>query len=302
MQSKFNDKIGTGWCERPIFIMTVDVDSWFSLIKFYSVNYDPQKADAQDGIVEGLNNLLQIFDKYEIKATFFTPAEVAIKHTMLIRKIHKLGHEVACHGLFHEKNEYLGTSLEQEQNIKRATDIIRAIINWHPVGFRAPCLRINKATLDILEKSGYLYDSSIVPTFVPGYYGFLFASKKPYRPSTRFITKKGLRKIVEIPVSVNPLVPLPLSAAWMRNLGLSWVKLGVKMNFIMGNPVVFYIHPRDVVQLPKVKGVPWHVYVNVGETAVKWLDQIIVYAKKMNAKFMRASDFVQYWSVYEADE
>lgn len=283
--------------------MTVDVDSWFSLIRFYLVDYSLQKADAQDRIEEGTSKLLQIFDENEIKATFFTPAEVAVNRKELIRKIHRAGHEIACHGLSHEKNEYLGTRLDQEQNIKRATRILREIINSRPLGFRAPCLRINKITFEILEKHGYLYDSSIVPTLVPGYYGFLFAPKRPYHPSIRSLTKRGSRKILEIPVSVNPVLPLPLSAAWMRNIGLSWVKIGVKMNFILGNPVVFYIHPRDVTQLPKVEGLPRHVYLNIGETAAKWLDQIIKYAKKrFNARFMRAIDFVQYWSCCEKNE
>ena len=200
---------------------------------------------------------------------------------------------MACHGLTHEKDEFLKTRQEQEQNIKKATQIIQNTMGHRPVGFRAPCLRANETTLKVLEEFGYVYDSSVVPTFVPSYYGYLFAPKKPYYPSASFMSKEGSHKLLEIPVSVNPLLPLPLSAAWMRNLGLSWVKFGIKMNFILGYPAMFYVHPRDVLSLHRVKGVPWHLYRNVGLSSARMLDKVIGYAKKLEAKFMRAVDFAQ---------
>jgi hypothetical protein len=104
---------------------------------------------------------------------------------------------------------------------------------------------------------------------------------------------KGSYKILEIPVSVNPIFHIPLSAAWMRNLGSSWVNFGVKINSVFGNPVIFYVHPRDVVFLPKVEGVPWHLYRNVGDSSVRMLDEVIRYAKMSGAKFVRAADFAQ---------
>jgi len=62
------------------------------------------------------------------------------------------------------------------------------------------------------------------------------------------------------------------------------------MNFFFNNPLVFYIHPRDVLSLPRVKGVPWHLYRNVGFSTIKILDEILRYAKTHNAIFLRAAD------------
>lgn len=288
-------KIKRGRFEEPVFIMTVDVDSWSSLLNFYSLNYDPLIADAQVNVEEGLNKILQLFDKHGVKATFFVPGEVARQHARAIKEIYESGHEIACHGLMHKKNEFLGTIQEQERVLREATWIIQKIIGCRPIGFRAPCLQFNSITLHVLEKLGYFYDSSVVPTFVPGYYGFLFAPKRAYHPSHSFISKEGSYRLLELPISVNPLIPLPLSAAWMRNFGLSWVKFGIKINFILGYPVVFYVHPRDIVFLPKLKGVPWHLYRNVGFSGFKMLSKIIDYAKQSNARFMRAVDFANYW-------
>jgi hypothetical protein len=281
--------------------MTVDVDSWSSLLNFYSVDYDSMTADTEVNIEEGLNKLLRLFKKHGVNATFFVPGTVAKRHPQAIRGVHKNGHEVACHGLSHWKDEFLGDFSEQERNLKEATQIIEQTIGHRPIGFRAPCLRINRVTFQVLEKLGYIYDSSVVPTFVPGYYGFLSAPKRPYYPYPNLISSEGSYWLLEIPVSVNPLLPLPLSAAWMRNLGSLWVKFGVKANFIFKNPVMFYIHPRDVVSLPRLNGVPWHLYKNIGFKCFRMLDDIIGYARKLNARFMRAADFARYIgdSLYE---
>lgn len=273
--------------------MTVDVDGWSSLLSFYSVDHDPLRANRQVSVEEGIQRLLHLFEKHTIKATFFVTGEMAQEHVQAIRKIRWNGHEIACHGLTHEKNECLLGRARQKQKIEKATKIIEEKSGKRPKGFRAPCLRMNETTLKILDECGYVYDSSIIPTFVPGYYGSLTAPSRPYYPSTESLRKNGSYRVLEIPVSVNPFVPLPLSAAWMRNLGFSWVKFGVKANFVLGNPVVFYVHPRDAVSLPKVKGVPWHLYRNVGDSTIKMLDRVISYVRASGAKFLRALDFAK---------
>lgn len=275
--------------------MTVDVDGWSSLLRFYAVDHDPLEADLQVSVEDGILRLLHLFEKHEIKATFFVAGEMARRHGWVIREIWRDVHEVACHGLTHEKNECLQNKTKQKQMIEKATKIIEEKSGSRPKGFRAPCLRANETTLEILDECGYIYDSSVIPTFIPGYYGSLMAPLKPYHPSTVSMEKKGSYKLLEIPVSVNPAIPFPLSAAWMRHFGSSWVKFGVKMNFVLGNPVVFYVHPRDVVSLPKVKNVPWHLYRNVGDSTIRMLDDIISYAKGSGASFVRAIDFAQKW-------
>lgn len=284
------------------FVMTVDVDGWSSLLSFYAVDHDSSQADAQVNVKAGIFRLLDLFEKHNILATFFVTGEMARKHSKVVRAIRQKGHEVACHGLIHGKNECLLSRIDQKRRIEEATSIIKEKIGVRPVGFRAPCLRANTDTMAVLLENDYLYDSSLIPTFIPGYYGHLNSSLRPYRLSLNFSDKGRTDELLEIPVSVNPIIPFPLSAAWMRNLGFSWVKFGVKMNFFFGNPVVFYVHPRDVLSLPKVKGVPWHVYRNVGFSAVKMLDGIIKYVKSLEAVFVRAVDLAVMMHVKVGDD
>ena len=267
------------------FIMSVDVDSWSSLLNFYSIEHDVDVAEQQVSVEKGLDVLLGLFERNHMKATFFVPGEVAERHPLKIREIAEKGHEVACHGLMHERNECLLDGDEQRSRIEKVKRIVEEITHSEPVGFRAPCLRANNVTLAILSEMGFWYDSSFLPMVIPGSYGSFSLQAKPHS----FTFKEG--SIVEIPVSTNPIVPLPLSASWMRNLGPLHVKLGIRMLFARGCPVMFYIHPRDVFNLPRVAGVPWHLYRNVGTKSVEMLDEILAYVKGLGGKVVRAKDF-----------
>jgi len=274
--------------------MTVDADSWSSLLQFYSIRHRTAKVEKEVSFEDGTERLLALFSKHDIHVTFFVPGRVAEDYAKVIRKAGFKGHEIACHGHDHDKNEFLAGREYQKRQIMRAVETISSAAGTEPRGFRAPCLRLNGTTLKILDEIGFKYDSSILPTFVPGYYGSLGAPLAPYHPSGDVVWKEGSLRILEIPVSVNPVFRLPLSAAWMRNFGLSWVKIGVRTSFALGLPVVFYIHPRDVVPLPKIDGVPWHMYRNIGDSAVRMLDEIISYAKRLGARFLTGSELARH--------
>jgi len=282
--------------DRNLFVMSVDVDSWSSLLRFYSVEHDPVEANSQVEIDYGISKLLYLFRKHKVRATFFVPGEVAKIGRQAIKSAIEEGHELACHGLAHDKNECLLPFSDQFARIKEASEALRREIGDAPRGFRAPCLRANGETIRVLKRLGYVYDSSVLPSYVPGYYGYLTGIPRPYQPSFSSLREMGTSGILELPVSVNPFLGIPFSAAWMRNLGVSWVKTSIKMNFNMNRPVVFYIHPRDVSHLPKVKGLPWHVYRNAGERAFRMLDEIMEYVKR-HGKFVSGLDLAEKSSV-----
>ena len=278
---------------KRYFVMTVDIDGWPSLLGFYGVKYDYSKAEPLEEVEVGIQRLLELFAKHRIFATFFTTGDMARVHPEMVRNIDKRGHEIACHGLNHLKNEYLGSKVQQAIQLQKATEIIEETIGKKPVGFRAPCLRANEDTFCLLHENGYLYDSSMIPTLIPGYYGYLSQEFKPHLLPSSASVEMRRKKLLEIPVSVNPILRVPLSAAWLRNLGKNWVKLGVQLNFFLGNPVTLYVHPRDVLSLPRIQGVPWHLYRNVGFSTLKMLDEILSYAKRLGATFVRAGDLAR---------
>jgi hypothetical protein len=265
--------------------MSVDVDSWSSLLNFYSVKHDVDVVERQVSVEKGLDVLLDLFEQNNVKATFFVPGEVAVRHPLKIKEIDEKGHEIACHGFLHERNECLLDMDVQRSRIETSVAIVEEITHRRPVGFRAPCLRANSLTLAILSEMGFKYDSSYLPMLIPGQYGSFSFHMKPH------LITIDERSILEIPVSTNPLVPLPLSASFMRNLGLLHVKLGIRMLFALGYPVMIYVHPRDVTSLPRVQNVPWHLYTNVGSRSVKMLSEIFSFVRKSGGRILRAKDF-----------
>lgn len=118
------------------------------------------------GINVGLGRVLDLFDKYGIKSTFFIPAAVAENYFDKVTDIFRRGHEIANHGYAHE-NLALLTKEEQREIIVKSNEMIKSITGAVPVGFRAPEGEVTKETYDILEDIGFLYDSSLLDDNMP---------------------------------------------------------------------------------------------------------------------------------------
>ena len=256
------------------FIMTVDVDPpVFSIPSFI----------VKDGTVL----LLNLFDKYKLKATFFVPSIVAERFPDTINEIVERKHEVACHGLKHDPREIFLDVNKQIQTIRKATETIQSVTGLRPLGFRAPLFKINRKCWAALQENGYIYDSSVVSSPLFGSHKMFF-SAKPFFLNT-FETGKN-NDLIEIPVSVNPFLLVPLGGTWMRIFGLKWCKVGVKINLAFKTPVIFYIHPKDVV--PRKYGKTWYYYRNT-ENCLRMLEEVIKYAKRSGAKFLTACELAE---------
>ena len=94
---------------------------------------------------------------------FFMVGEILEKFPDILDKILENGHEVGFHTMYHSR---LDSDNFQEKFAKELEDFA-ILTNNKSKGFRAPTFSLNEKSswvIDILEKYGYLYDSSIVPT------------------------------------------------------------------------------------------------------------------------------------------
>ena len=263
---------------KRYFVMTVDVDPPFS-------------SSQNFVITEGVTSLLDLFDRHGVKATFFVPAIVAANFREIINEIPNRGHEIACHGLKHNPRETTLGVNKQIRIIKTATRIIESVTGVRPIGFRAPLFRANKDCWRALQKTNYVYDSSLI--------GFPYIRKhrmclqlNPIRFKVyNFIKKNENFYLLELPVSANPILPFPLGGGWFRIFGLRWAKIGVKMYFLSKTPVVFYIHPKDIIAI-QTPGLFWYNYRNTA-LGLEMLDKVIKYTKSHKAKFLRACELIR---------
>ena len=68
----------------------------------------------------------QTLEKYDVKATFFIPGEVARRYPDAVKMIFQKGHEIGCHGDQHEIMAHL--SLDEQRNVlERATKELKKI-------------------------------------------------------------------------------------------------------------------------------------------------------------------------------
>lgn len=275
---------------KPAVIFTVDVDGWPSHLRYYLKDVDEDKCFQNVSLELGISQLISFLKFHQIKATFFVPGVIAIKFPLLVNKISENEHEVACHGLYHGRDEFLSSYSQQEDSILTATEILEGLIGKKIVGFRAPAFRYNDNTIEILLAFSYLYDSSSIKTWGLGLYGRLSDSR--YVSETKIKNKEGVGLKI-FPIATTPLFPIPLGGTWLRVLSCRFINITLKYYKSLNIPVVLYIHPRDISILPRIKGVPWYTCSNTGSNCLRILEKFINSCKKEGFRFLTMQDYCQ---------
>lgn len=114
----------------------------------------------------GLARLLDAFAARDVRATFFWPSSEALAMPALLERCLAEGHEVACHGRAFEDHMRLDPRVEAEL-LEEAHATLARLCGAAPIGFRAPTGTLSAATLPILARLGYRYDSSFVDDDAP---------------------------------------------------------------------------------------------------------------------------------------
>ena len=122
----------------------------------------PTSLSAADyGAQSGMPRILAMLDKHQIPATFFMTAVDAMLHPEMLAAIQKSGrHEIGVHGWIHELTTRLPEG-EEERLLDQSIAYLTKATGKRPVGYRAPSWAFSGATLDLLVKKGFLYDSSL---------------------------------------------------------------------------------------------------------------------------------------------
>ena len=237
-----------------------------------------KEIDFQDQInisISGTNHILDILDKHGVKATFFSTVIFAQNATEVIKRIISGGHELASHSYYHSafKTEHLSTSKKALQEIS----------GQEITGFRMP--RMKSIDENEVRKAGYLYNSSINPTWLPGRYNNLG------RPRTKF-KEAG---IWQIPASVSPVLRFPLFWLSFHNLPLNLYTWLAQKTYKKDGYLNIYFHPWEFTNLGDKKrfGFPGYVSRNSGIKMIERMDLFIDILKGKNYQFSTISDFLK---------
>ena len=124
----------------------------------------PAAASAGEyGAVDGLPRILALLERQQLPATFFMPVSSAILNPEMLDLIKKGGrHEVALHGWVHENQNQVNNAQEEERLLTQSLDYFQKALGKRPVGTRAPGWNFSPNSVDVIRKSGLLYDSSMM--------------------------------------------------------------------------------------------------------------------------------------------
>lgn len=118
-------------------------------------------SQGEYGARAAIPRIRRLLHRYDIKASFFVPAVVAMLHPEEQRALAEEGHEIGIHGWIHELNSKL--SYDDERDLQmRAADTLERIAGTRPVGIRTPSWDFSPHTLKISREMGLLYDSSLM--------------------------------------------------------------------------------------------------------------------------------------------
>ena len=238
--------------------MTVDVEDYFHVAAFADV-IDTGRWDKYPCRVErNTDVLLQLFEKKQIKATFFVLGWVAERYPEIVRKIVAQGHELASHGYSHQL-VYSQTPEVFREETRRSKQILEDQGQKPVVGYRAASYSITAKSLwalDILAELEFTWDSSIFP-IRHDRYGMPNSPERPYRIKT-----SSGALLTEFPLTTAKVAGMSVPAAgggYFRQYPYLLSRFLFKRASLNGTrPQIFYLHPWEIdADQPRVEGASW---------------------------------------------
>lgn len=223
--------------------LSIDVEDYYHVSAFDNVLDRKDWSNISPRVHFNTEKILKILEMKNVKATFFMLGWVAKKQPQLIRKIINEGHELACHGYFHERLSHL--TLEYFKNdIDYSKKLLEDLSGQPVLGYRAPSFSINSKNIwvyDVVKEVGFKYSSSVYP-IRHDHYGWPEAPKLPFKISNSSIT--------EIPISTYKA----LGYFWPAGGGgyfrlypyffSKWLMSNI--NNKLNSSCVFYFHPWEI--------------------------------------------------------
>jgi len=269
--------------------LSFDVEDWFQ-VENLREKFPPQTWDKCELRVEiNTRKILDLLDKYNVKATFFVLGWIAERKPELVKEIHSRGHEIASHGYGHIINYELNRD-EIYEDIKKSKELLESITGNKVVGYRAPNFSVTQDVIDALTTLGFEYDSSYNPFSKNKRYGQLGTNEKGIFRLNESLVEISMSvwksKFFELSIAGGGYFRLyPYSS--FRTLASSYLK---KSDYM-----IMYFHPWEFdPEQPRVRDVKFSYkfrqYVGLARNYCK-LGHAIIDFKSKGYIFKRLYDF-----------
>lgn len=206
---------------EPVILLSFDVEEFDLPLEYKQhIAVDQQLAIGFDG----LKNLFPLLHRADISTTLFTTAFFAENYPAAIKELSGQ-HEIASHTYSHThfKNEDLIAS-----RVK-----LEEITGEKIYGLRMP--RMKQVDGALVAASGYAYNSSVNPCWIPGRYDNRHISRTAFNDNG----------ILQVPVAVTPNLRIPLFWLAFKNMPYRmYIKLALK-TLNRDGYLCLYFHPWE---------------------------------------------------------
>ena len=258
-------------CMQKTVLLSYDVEE-FDMPFEYEGNlpFDEQVRITTNG----LEKLLMLLDKYNIKVTFYCTATYALAKKEIIQQLNAAGHEIASHAYYH--------STFKVEDLQKSKDVLEEITGNTVSGFRMP--RMMPVDIDALKQAGYFYNSSLNPTWLPGRYNHLTKPKLLFKE----------KEMWQLPGSVTPVFRIPLFWLSFHNFPFWLYWHFCKRALNNAGYVNLYFHPWEFYDYRNAGNAkfPGYVTKNCGDTYLVRTEKLIVNALKAGCKFETTIDWL----------
>ena len=206
---------------------------------------------------QGMPRLLDLYDKYGVKATFFYTGHIARLYPDVVKMAYDRGHEVGSHGLTHEVSQAFDVLTPEQQldHLRQSKKILEDIIGDEVISFRAPAARVDEHFPMIMKEAGFKVDSSVASQRFDMMFSFgalkklhwITAPRKAYFVREDNIFKKGNSDVLEAPISA---MIFPYIGTFMRiapTLNRITRRVLYWESICTGRQFVFLTHPNEFI-------------------------------------------------------
>ena len=256
---------------RPLASLSLDLDNRWSYLKTHGdAGWDryPTYLPVLVPVV------LEALARHELRCTFMVVGRDTerTRNCQALRVLVAHGHELGNHSYDHEPWMQDRPVEEVEAELRRAHEAICAAAGVAPKGFRGPGFAHSEALLQAVQRLGYSYDASILPSFIGplarlyyltrsgmsraerserrNLFGRVSDAWKPLAPFTWKWPDGG--ELLEVPVTTMPLLRAPFHLSYLvwlsrfsPTLALAYFELALGLCRLTRTEPSFLLHPLD---------------------------------------------------------
>jgi peptidoglycan-N-acetylglucosamine deacetylase len=155
--------------------VSVDLDEIAFYHRIHGLG-DPDGTSANAVYDVALGRLGDLARAHDLPLTLFVIGVSAERpeNAARLRALADQGHEIGNHTYSHPYDLTRLDTVRMAEEVHRAQEAIERATGRRPVGFRAPGYTVSDALFGVLERSGFVYDSSVFPC--PAYWALKAAA------------------------------------------------------------------------------------------------------------------------------